>query len=155
MEVKYLPRRRRWKKLPRDHESFYGLESFHDCISAHFNVLVPWKQATASTEGRTTLLGKIGRTLPRKIGRKLPRKIGRKLPRKRPRIRKLQRKHFQSFLRLSSMKASGSFHGRLEAHRLPRKVPRKLPVKAVKIASMKDWKVHPMIFFVSFPRTLP
>ena len=68
---------------------------------------------------------------------------------------KASTKALPKLLPLSFMESSGSFHGRSEAHRLPRKVSRTLPVKALKIASMKDWKVHSMNIFVSLPRTLP
>ena len=50
----------------------------------------------------------------------------------------------------SSMKASGSFHGRSEAQRLPRKLSRTLFVKAVEVASTKSWKLHPWNFTFHF-----
>ena len=65
-----------------------------------------------------------------------------------PRIRKVPRKHFHGFLGFSSMEASGSFHGRLEAQRLPRKLPRNLFVKAFDVVSTKGWKLHPRNFTV-------
>ena len=41
------------QKLPRKcFQSFHGFESFHESTSTNFWVLVPWKQAAASAEGR-------------------------------------------------------------------------------------------------------